>query len=337
VNWNLFAKFARPRRRRGPRPAPRCRPGLLALEDRTVPSVVTLHEVQSESPLTLSGTIGGVSFAPQGANSLTTTYFGDFLADIDEANLAIKFIPSGNDFCAADTGSWAPRADGSSGTSTAIYGLQADLSGTLVAALRDFHLNADTQGAALPLYFTDDGAFGFASNQTIAISAGTGTYAHPTLGHGAINLSRLSGPNQAGDGWFFDHGRGNVTLTVPINLSVTTTIGGLEFDLNLVGQMVGVGTVPPAPPGAQHSRGDRGLGVALAGARPLGPAPPAAAVNPPVLTADLAPAASAATAEAQALLVRPAGALDLWVHHHAAGTAFDQLTSPDATAEELGF
>jgi hypothetical protein len=202
----------------------------------------------------------------QGTNSLTTSYFGDFLTDIDTNNLLINFIGTGNDFCAADTGRWAPLPDGSSGTATAIYGLQADVSGLFQVALRDFHMKADTFGQGLYLYPNDDGSLGYASAQTISINAGTGTWAHPTLGHGPVNLGGVNGPNQANDGNLNDNGNGTLTLIVPVSVSYNTTIGGQPATVNFDGQIVGIGTNPwtrPQPPRHQGRLGE-GIGSLLA-------------------------------------------------------------------------
>jgi hypothetical protein len=248
MNWQNIAKRYRPR--------------LDVLEDRTVLSPVSFHIVQNQSPLTLSGTIGGADIQEQGPGALTTTGFGDFVTDIDMANGLINFIGTGNDYCADNTGSWAPRADGSAGTAPAIYGLQADLSGTFLAAIRDFHVKTDTFGSALALYPNDDGTYGYASTQTLTINAGSGTYAHPDLGHGPVELGRLNGPNQASDGNLVDNGDGTFRITVPVSFSVSATIAGMDATLNLDGQIVGTGGYSGSAPRA-HSPGDPSIAAAL--------------------------------------------------------------------------
>jgi hypothetical protein len=257
MNWKLFAKSARLVNR-----PVRFRPTLDILEDRTVLSPVSFSIIQNQSPLELSGTIGGTDIQPQGAGALTTTYFGDFRTDIDETNGGIVFIPTGNDFCAADSGSWAPLPDGSNGTAPAIYGIQVDVSGmNLVIAIRDFHINADTGGSALPLYQNPDGSFGFPSAQTLTISAGSGTYAHPVLGQGPVNLTGLNGPNQADDGQLVDNGNGTFVITVPVSFSVSGTISGLDYVLNINGQIVGTGgyTAPGSGAGRKNATSDATL------------------------------------------------------------------------------
>jgi hypothetical protein len=242
MNWTIFGKSARLVTRHVSSLKIRCRPNLEALETRTVLSPVDFLEVQSQSILSLSGTIGGVDFQQQGTGSLTTTYFGDFHADVDLGNGTIRFIGAGNDFCAANTGSWAPLADGGSGTATAIYGLQADIGGTAwLAAIRDFHLRAD--GTPLALYPNADGSFGFASTEPITINAGSGTYSPPSMGHSQLNLGGLGAQDQAGDGTLVDNGS-TLRVTVPIDITVNTTIGGLPATLHIQGAIVGSATAP---------------------------------------------------------------------------------------------
>jgi hypothetical protein len=255
MKWNIFAL--------SPRRVPSkvgYRPKLDVLEDRTVPSTVVFSEVQSQSILTLAGTIGGSPIQEQDQGSLTTTYFGTFMTDIDEVNGTISFTQTGNDFCAANTGNWGPQEDGSNGTSPAIYGLQADLQGAFLAAIRDFHMNADTGGTPIGMYQNVDGSFGFPSVQTIAINAGTGTYSHPDLGTGPVVLSGLNGPNQASDGTLIDNGDGTLFLVVPISVSYSGTIAGLDLELSINGQIVGTGAF--AGPGGHASR-DATLGTGL--------------------------------------------------------------------------
>jgi hypothetical protein len=206
-------------------------------------SPVVFNEVQNQSPLTLSGTIAGQDMQPQGTGALTTTYFGTFGTDIDMTNGLIKFIGGGNDFCAANTGNWAPLPDGSDGTAPAEYGFQVSIRNfPFHGAIRDYHMETDTGGQALALYPNADGSFGFASAQTIKINAGTGTFSFlPMLGSGPINFSGLAGPNQADDGTLIVNSNGSFHITIPISASYNTTIGGIRTTLNVNGQIVGDG------------------------------------------------------------------------------------------------
>ena len=309
MNWNSFALSPR----RVPSKA-RYRPKLDVLEDRTVPSPVVFNEVQSQSILTLSGTFNGSPIQEQGPGSLTTTYFGTFVTDIDEVNGTISFTQTGNDFCAANTGNWGPLEDGSNGTSPAIYGLQADLQGALLAAIRDFHMNADTGGTPIGMYQNADGSFGFPSVQTIAISAGTGTYSHPNLGSGPVVLSGLSGPNQAGDGTLIDNGDGTLSVVVPISVSYSGTIAGLDLELSINGQIVGTGSFTGPGPGGPSFR-DATLGTALL-------SHPSAIANTPL----------AATAKSSSVQDGSVGHARV---HQVLPTTLDQLGALDSVFQDL--
>ncbi len=330
MSWKLFAQAAR-----GSSPNVRYRPYLDALEDRTVLSTVVFNEVQSQSILTLSGIIAGKKLKPQGAGALTTTYFGTFQANIDEANGTIRFTQTGNDFCAANTGNWAPLADGSDGTAPAIYGFQMKRHQVVLeAAIRDFHMNADTGGAALPLYQNDDGSFGFPSAQTIAISAASGTYSQAALGHGSLNFSGLTAPNQAGDGQLVDNGRGTLTITVPISVSMSGTVNGIDFTLNINGQIVGTANYP-GPGSAGHSHDDAAIGLALiSGTHDVGAAALAATDTQPH---GLASESIASLATETASLVQSGRSDDTLAQlvHHTLPETVDPFTALDAVFQEL--
>jgi hypothetical protein len=336
MNWKFFAQFARPVRRPTPSPGVRRRPNLDVLEDRTVPSHVPFHILQNQSPLALSGTIGGADIQPQGPGSLITTYFGDFQTDIDEANGTIRFIGTGNDFCSADSGRWAPLPDGSDGTASAAYGARADLKGTALAAIRDFHWEADTGGSALALYTNDDGSFGFASAQTLNIHQGVAAFSHPTLGQGSADLGGMNGPNQAGDGNLVDNGDGTLVLTVPVSFSVSGTMGGIDYTLNFDGTMVGTGAFTGPGPGAHPPKDATEVALAY-GPRPLGTALPAA---PGTDLHGLAPESprgvtlAAAAAPFQLQDVRPGDSAARLVHH-ALPAASGPFTALDSVFQEL--
>jgi hypothetical protein len=337
MNWNMFAKSARLVKRRVPSTAVRYRPSLDVLEDRTLLSPVSFNEVQYQSILALSGTIAGRAIQPQGPGSLTTTYFGTFQTNIDEAAGGISFIATGNDFCAANSGNWAPRADGSSGTAPAIYGAQANFAQIALVALRDFHLNADTGGSALPLHQNADGSFAFPSSQTITISAGSGTYSQPTFGHGPVELSGLHGPNQAGDGHLVDNGNGTFVITVPISAFFSGTANGIMYTLNVNGQIVGTGAYT-GPGAGGHSSNDPAIGAARVwGTQSIGTASPAATgTTPHDLPSQGTRGVAATTAEIRSLAqdARPGDAATQLVHQ-AILAAVDPFTALDAVFQDL--
>jgi hypothetical protein len=324
MNWNMVALS----RRHVPSKV-RYRPKLDVLEDRTVPSTVVFNEVQSQSILTLSGTFNGSPIQEQGPGSLTTTYFGTFMTDIDEVNGTISFTQTGNDFCAANTGNWGPQEDGSDGASPAIYGLQADLQGALLAAIRDFHMNADTGGTPIGMYQNADGSFGFPSVQTIAINAGTGTYSHPDLGSGPVVLSGLNGPNQAGDGTLIDNGDGTLFLVVPISVSYSGTIAGLDLELSISGQIVGTGAF--AGPGGHASRNTLSTAL-LSHPSPIANTPLAATgTHKP---APINPVETALAVTAKSSSVQD-GSVGHALVHQVLPTTLDQLRALDSVFQNL--
>ncbi|HEV3204962.1 MAG TPA: hypothetical protein VGY77_11290 [Gemmataceae bacterium] len=334
MNWKIFAKTAR---LLNPTPKVRFRPNLDVLEDRTVLSPVTFHIVQNQSPLALSGTIAGMKIQEQGPGSLVTTYFGDFQTDIDEGKGAIIFTGTGNDFCSADSGRWAPLADGSDGTEPAAYGFQADISGTVLAAIRDFHWEADTGGSALSLYQNDDGSFGFSSSQTLNIHQGYAAYSHPTLGQGSTSLGSLNGQNKAGDGNLVDNGDGTLVLTIPVSFSISGTLGGMDYTLNFDGTAVGVGAFTgPRPGGRSHN--DATIGAALVsrthsiGTDSLTPY----GTNAHDLGSQSDREVGMTTVETpfQVQDVHRGGTM-AQLFHHPTGVALDQLTALDSVFQEL--
>ena len=336
MTWKLFARAVRLVNRRVSSPKVPYRPHLDALEDRTVLSTVVFNEVQSQSILALSGTMAGRKLKPQGLGALTTTYFGTFTTSIDEANGAISFTQTGNDFCAANTGNWAPMADGSDGTAPAIYGFEVKSHHHLLeAAIRDFHMNADTGGATLPLYQNADGSFGFPSAQTIAISAGSGTYSQLAVGHGPLNFGGLTAPNQAGDGQLIDNGHGTLTITVPISVSMSGTISGINFTLNINGQIVGTANYP-APGSAGRSHNDATIGAALvSGTQAIG-AVAAIDPNPYGLISENLRSVSPVTAATPSPIESDrSGDTLLPLVHHAVPVASDPWTALDAALQEL--
>jgi hypothetical protein len=339
MNWKLFAKSTRPANRHLPPPGGvRHRPNLEVLEGRTVPSLVSFHIVQDQHPLYLSGTIGGGDIQPQGPPSLSTTYFGDFQADVDLANGSIRFIGTGNDFCSADSGNWAPLADGSDGNAPAAYGFQADVKeGAVLAAIRDFHWEVDTGGAALPLYQNDDGSFGFASSQALAIHQGQIAYSHPTLGYGSASLGGLNGPNQAADGSLYDLGGGTLSVVIPVSFSVSGTTGGVDYTLNFDGTMAGTGNYTGPTPGGRTHNGDATIGVALAsGPHSLWAALPAAGAGSHHPASESPRGVATATAALPLQDVRPGDPVAR-AAHHALPAALDQFTALDSVFQGLAW
>jgi hypothetical protein len=335
VIWNFFSQSARLVNRRIPSSGVSSRPKLETLEDRTVPTVIVFSEIQSQSPLVLSGNINGANIQPQGVNALTSTNYGTFVANVDFNNGIIDFLGQGNDFCSDNSGRWAPMPDGSSGTATAIYGLQADLGSPFMAAIRDFHTRADNPGFDIPMYQNADGTWGFPSWQTITINACTGTWANPDMGHGAIPLAGVHNYNQANDGSIVDNGNGTLTLTVPIHAAFDTYIAGLGTELWLDGQIVGIGSYgnAPRPPQTPHDPALGGTVAALAQGTNQGSSVGIQSYGlPPGSLQGIPPGTLVIPLDAQShVWSDPAGQT---VHHYSS-TSSDQLTAQDGVFQTL--
>jgi hypothetical protein len=275
-----------------------------------------------------------VDIQQQGTRSLSTTYFGDFQADIDEDKGVISFIGTGNDFCSADSGNWAPRADGSDGTELAAYGAQ-DKTGTVLAAIRDFHWQVDTGGSPLALYPNTDGSFGFSSTQTIEIHQGSAAYTHPTLGHGFASLGRLSGPNQASDGNLVHNPDGTFSITIPVSFSVSGTMGGLDYTLNFDGTGVGTGAFAGSGPSG-HSFKDSAIALVL-GTQFIGSsslAVPRNNLNEPASVSARGIDVAGVDTPFQVQDLRTGDAM-VPLGHHATAGALENLTVLDSVFQEL--
>jgi hypothetical protein len=268
MNWHRLVKSIRSSQRQASSQV-RYRPSLLVLEDRTVLSPVAFTVDPSQSSMAFSGTIAGQAIQEQGPGSLSTTFEGGFLADIDDSpgGNGIVFYNSGNDLFADNSGNWQPRSDGTSGAEPANYGGMVNYLGTALAALRNLNLGADTGGSGLALNDNGDGSFGFSSVQTLTINTGSFAYSHPIVGHGSFDLSGFSAQNQASDGKLYDNGDGTFAIVAPVNVSFSGTIySGISYTLNISGQIVANGayTGPSPSPGShQHSAHDQALSTDL--------------------------------------------------------------------------
>jgi hypothetical protein len=101
------------------------------------------------SSLTVSGSVMGSAFTPQGTGSLTTKYRGTIQAT--QTASTIQFTGSSS-ITALTNGSWAPLPGGTNGTAPANYGGSASLVGGLVtvkAALRSMLF--DVTSPAIPV------------------------------------------------------------------------------------------------------------------------------------------------------------------------------------------
>jgi hypothetical protein len=260
----------------------RFRPNLDSLEDRLVLSPTTFSVDDTQSSLVLSGNVAGVQLQQQGTGSLIAAYTGAFVADVDYSPgfpNAITFMNGGNDVVGENSGNWAPRADGTSGTEPAVYGGQANFLGLAQAAVRNVNVGASSD--TLPLTSLGDGVtYSYANSQTLTINSANAAYTHPFLGHGTFNLAGQSKANQADSrgntSYLYDLNSDgtNLVLVTYIDIAITGTISGFNYELDIDGVIVSSGSLGtgPAVHGGHHG-GDATLGTALTtGAHSMGDA-----------------------------------------------------------------
>ena len=252
----------------------RFRPNLDSLEDRLVLSPTTFSVDDTQSSLILSGTFAGMTLQSQdGAGaSLVAAYTGAFVADVDYSPgfpNAITFMNGGNDVVGENSGNWAPRSDGTSGTEPAVYGGQISFLGLAQAAVRNVNVGASSD--PLPLTDSGDGVtFTFPNSQTLTINTADAAYTHPLLGHGTFNLGGQSKANQADDfgntSYLVDsNGDGSaLTLVTYIDIVLTGSVSGFNYELHIDGVIVSNGSLGtgPAVHGGHHG-GDATLGTSL--------------------------------------------------------------------------
>jgi hypothetical protein len=186
----------------------------------------------TQSSLTLSGSILGSTFTPQGAGSMTTIYTGTI--QVAQTPDTIQF--TGQSLITAQTnGSWKPLAGGGNGSAPADYGAAASSAvGTVNAAFRSILLDVTSATVAVTNgQFDPSGlTFLFPASATSAIdyrsSIASGSK-HAT-GSAANNVADLSTISTAG----------NVqTLTIGVNVQFTfSLINSGDTIVNVAGQIV---------------------------------------------------------------------------------------------------
>lgn len=250
----------------------RFRPNLDSLEDRLLLSITNFSVDDTQSVLTLSGTLAGMQIQQQGAGSLVAAYTGSFQADVDYSPgfpNAITFMNGGNDVAGENSGNWVPMADGSSGSAPAVYGAQINYLGLAQAAIRN--LNVGASSAALTLTSQGDGVtYSIPNAQTLTINSGSAAYTHPLLGHGNADISNNSAANQADSqgntSYLYDYnGDGSsLGLYVAIDVQLNGTISGISYTLNIDGAIVAYGALGTSPAAhGSHKGSDATLGTSL--------------------------------------------------------------------------
>src|ERR1043166_2807517 len=117
---------------------------LLAAATRPAVGAESFTVDSSQSYISLSGEVLGLTLQEQGSGSLTTHFQGTVVAAIGTDSIQ---FPGQSQVVAMDSGSWQPRADASDGSEPANYGAEASgFFSTGVAALRGFEMDI-TSGA----------------------------------------------------------------------------------------------------------------------------------------------------------------------------------------------
>lgn len=239
----------------------RFRPGLEALEDRTLLSVTsTIFTLDPpQSLLTLSGTVSGRNIEAQGPGALTTSYRGTVASewDLDPAGPNMKFVSAGSAAIANNSGAWQPNVGGGAGSAAANYGgrVQFNISFCSVTAriaVRDLVVSASNP-SPVPLIPSGEEPYTFPSSQTLRIDSGFADYNYSAgicgSGSGRQNIGGQSVTNQASArGAFRDQGDGQYSLIIPISVTINETIstplGNIPVVLRINGSMQANASIP---------------------------------------------------------------------------------------------
>jgi hypothetical protein len=220
------------------------------LEERALLSLAIFGLDQPSSVLNLSGTVAGLNIQQQGNGSLSTTYQGTVVADVDLDGGTITFFgaDSGSVAAADISGNWQPQDHGGSGSAPANYGgmVNIPLSGPGFAAVRNLQVFATSDPLALT---TSDGVtYQFPSTQVLNILAGVADFRAPIVGSGQRDLANNSAQNMASaPGTLVDNGDGTFSLTVPVSVRLQQDLGGAQAVLNVNGSIAGLGGFGASP------------------------------------------------------------------------------------------
>ena len=195
------------------------------------------------SSVSASGTLGSSPIRPQGPDSLTASYSGAIVADLDLDAGTILFRAE-TVITAADSGNWQPLRGGDRGSEPANYGgLATFLVFPFRAALRDVKFSIVTD-QALPLTPIGEGLYAFESTQRIPVISGVFDYEAELLGFGSQDMAGYATQNSGALGTLQDNGDGTFYVIVPVNFTISATFSaGVPLTVNLNGVITGL-TVP---------------------------------------------------------------------------------------------
>jgi hypothetical protein len=162
--------------------------------------------------LTLSGNYSGKPLVQQGPGSLTTSYSGSMLVDLDNGYSPTTISILGSSAVAANSGSWRPQAAGGTGNAPANYGGKMDLGwlfgGWAYAAIRNLNFNI-TDGPESIV----GGAF--PSTQLFTIATGRAIYTSG-VGSGDDDISGSALANASATNSTYSVLGSTATLTIPV-------------------------------------------------------------------------------------------------------------------------
>ncbi len=199
----------------------------------------------NQSYITISGTILGNQWQEQGPGSLTTKYKGTLRANVTGSTIQFTGQSLLEGF---DNGSWAPKADGTSGSEPANYGGQASsLLGSAKAALRKIQLDVVSPSLTITngRFASGSLAFFFPTNapSTLAYSIssflGSQSGSVPLVGYATNNVTTLAtlGSGPAGQ-----------TLTIPVDSQFFfSLLSDNDVVLNLKGQLLATQSTQTGP------------------------------------------------------------------------------------------
>jgi hypothetical protein len=191
---------------------------------------------ESQSKITLSGTVLGIALQEQGPGSMTTSFYGTIAADVTSS--AIQFT-GGSALTARTNGVWQPGPKGASGSAPADYAAQATtIISSVKGALRNIVL--DLTSGVLPisggLFDASALVFAFPTNSVASFDYDAGIF-----GKNGITLSGVS-TNKIVNGATLDSASQTLTISVDTEFLLSGVVSGT---LHLKGTLVAQGAPQP--------------------------------------------------------------------------------------------
>ena len=225
-------------------------------EPPVVGEEVAFTLVEEESRLSLSSVFSGqYPVAPQGNDSLVTTYSGELRALM--SNDSIYFLPTSR-ITAAVNGEWEPGPEGESGTAPANYAgkLSIPIIGQAVAAVRHLELLVADSSRGRTLETTDNGTSFPLASLSLAVPPGSSS----TIDLATKSLSPVkttsplegiaSGPNLAEATGSLNIADGYQIMELPVKVEfLSRIISDNDLMLTLEGRLVArrIRTEPETP------------------------------------------------------------------------------------------